>query len=91
MRNLALLFTAVLLSGCGTAYAPSEFDFSQLDRGRSGVVERVAHADIGERRVVVRLDNGFALEACADGEGLEPGERVRILTQQQGGVRAARE
>ena len=49
-----------------------------------GVVERVLHPEENPR-FVIRLDNGFSLKAVADdGEGFEPGERVRIAPGSRG-------
>ena len=86
-----ILAVAILAGGCAL---PRTFepDVTTLEGGMSGVVERVSHvADpAGEGRVLVRLDNGFAVDACAGGESFEPGERVRIH-KKRGSPRAARE
>ena len=84
-----LLFPLV---ACAAPYATPEFDFSQLDGGTKGFVERISHtADpAGDGRVRVRLDNGFTVDAGAGGESFEPGERVRIH-KTSGKPRAERE
>jgi len=91
LRLLALLAFAVLSAGCALP-RQDDADVSEIERGSRGFVERVSHSadPAGEGRVLVRLDNGFALDACAGGEGFEPGERVRIL-RRPNGPRAARE
>jgi hypothetical protein len=87
-----ILAVSILTAGCALPRPQGEFDLSQMEHGSAGFVERVGHtwSPNGEDRVLVRLDNGFSVEACTDGEGFEPGERVRIL-RRPGGPRAARE
>ena len=90
IKVLSGILAAAALAGCAAPYASQEFDFSQLEGGSVGVVERVLHPD-GEERFVIRLDNGYRLKASASGvEQFEPGERVRVV-QGIRGTRIARE
>ena len=81
-KTLLVLLSAAAVCGCAAPYAPAEFDFSELGGGRAGVVELVQGSDreLGSR-VLVRLDNGFSLEASAETPGLRPGERVRVVSR----------
>ena len=88
---LALALAASTIGAHAAAYAPQEFDFSQLEGGSAGVIERACMPDLdfsSAMRFVVRLDNGFAIEAVGVGlDGFEPGQRVRVLPR----ARLARE
>jgi hypothetical protein len=95
-RSLLALLLALAASSPGAGayaatYAPQEFDFSQLEGGSAGVVERACTPDLdlaSAMRFVVRLDNGFAIEAIGEGlDHFEPGQRVRVLPR----ARLARE
>jgi len=86
----ALALAASSLGAHAAAYAPQEFDFSQLEGGSAGVIERACTPDfdLSAMRFLVRLDNGFAIEAVGEGlYGFEPGQRVLVLPR----ARLARE
>ena len=92
-----LAFSA-LLAGCAAPYAPQEFDFDGLSVGMiesardvpldihafHEAIEHQVNPQLGQR-LLIRLDDGRALEVLSRAQRFEPGQRVRVLA---GGVHA---
>ncbi len=86
--SFALLLAAVPVFAPAAPYSAHEFDFSQFSGISSGFVESVLPSrasPVEGERVLVRLDNGFAVEGTNEGlQHVEPGQRVRVVGGSRG-------